>query len=154
METLLIYTIISGGQTGADRAGLDFAMDHQIHCMGWCPAGRKAEDGPIDTKYSLKETPSSKPEQRTEKNIVFADGTIIFYLSNMDQGTLLTRKLCLQYKKPLFVCSLLNKMDLKGILEWIRSNRIKTLNIAGPRESNDKGIYEATYRAMEAIFAS
>ena len=62
-------TIVSGGQTGADRAALDWALAHGVECGGWCPKGRKAEDGPIDPKYPLKETPSVAYIQRTESKI-------------------------------------------------------------------------------------
>jgi hypothetical protein len=73
-----IPKIVSGGQTGADRAALDWALAHGVPCGGWCPKGRKAEDGPIDLKYSLKETPSESYIQRTEWNVRDSDATILF----------------------------------------------------------------------------
>jgi hypothetical protein len=69
-------TIISGGQTGADRAALDWALEHDVPCGGWCPKGRNAEDGPIDPKYPLKETPSASYIQRTEWNVRDSEATI------------------------------------------------------------------------------
>lgn len=73
-----LIKIVSGGQTGADRAALDWALAHGVPCGGWCPKGRKAEDGPIDLKYPLKETPSSSYIQRTEWNVRDSDATVVF----------------------------------------------------------------------------
>lgn len=70
--------IVSGGQTGVDRAGLDFAIALGIPHGGWCPKGRKAEDGPIDNRYQLQETPRADYLQRTEWNVRDNDGTVIF----------------------------------------------------------------------------
>ena len=74
----MIEKIISGGQTGADCAALDFAIEHGIPHGGWCPGGRLAEDGPIDARYQLKETPSANYTQRTEWNVRDSDGTVVF----------------------------------------------------------------------------
>jgi hypothetical protein len=73
-----IPKIVSGGQTGADRAALDWALAHDVECGGWCPKGRKAEDGPIDPKYPLKETPSAAYVQRTEWNVRDSGATVLF----------------------------------------------------------------------------
>jgi hypothetical protein len=73
-----LITIVSGGQSGADRAALDWALEHSVECGGWCPKGRKAEDGPIDPKYPLKETPSASYLQRTERNVRDSDATVLF----------------------------------------------------------------------------
>ncbi len=73
-----LITVVSGGQTGADRAALDWALTHGVECGGWCPKGRKAEDRPIDLKYPLKETPSESYIQRTEWNVRDSDATILF----------------------------------------------------------------------------
>ncbi|MCD6446738.1 MAG: putative molybdenum carrier protein, partial [Candidatus Marinimicrobia bacterium] len=82
--------IISGGQTGADRAGLDAAMELNIPVGGWCPKGRKSEDGPIDNKYPLQETTSGDYRVRTERNVKESDGTLIFTLGKPTGGTALT----------------------------------------------------------------
>ena len=71
--------IVSGGQTGADRAALDWALHHDVECGGWCPKGRKAEDGTIDPKYPLKETPSVAYIQRTEWNVRDSDATVLVF---------------------------------------------------------------------------
>ena len=79
-------TIVSGGQTGADRAALDWALKHNVPCGGWCPKGRKAEDGPIDSKYPLQETPSSSYLQRTEWNVRDSDATVLFSIQPILSG--------------------------------------------------------------------
>ena len=78
---MMIEKIISGGQTGADRAALDWAIWRNIPHAGWCPKGRKALDGPLDYRYNLEETPSGNYLQRTEWNARDSDGTVIFTLS-------------------------------------------------------------------------
>src|ERR1700757_5544377 len=78
--------IVSGGQTGADRAASDWALAHNLSCGGWCPTGRKAEDGPIDQKYPLKETPSASYIQRTEWNVRGSDVTVLFSVNPVLTG--------------------------------------------------------------------
>lgn len=77
-----IPKLVSGGQTGADRAALDWALSHKLPCGGWCPKGRKAEDGAIEAKYPLKESPSASYLQRTEWNVRDSDGTVLFSLAS------------------------------------------------------------------------
>ena len=74
-------TILSGGQTGADRAALDFAIEYGLPHGGWCPRGRLAEDGPIDERYELTETPSHRYAQRTEWNVRDSDATVVFSIA-------------------------------------------------------------------------
>ncbi len=93
--------IISGGQTGVDRAALDFAIKYNIECGGWCPKGRKAEDGEISLKYPLTETNSTDYPKRTKLNIQDSHATLILYLDKFDPGTALTLKLCKEHNKPL-----------------------------------------------------
>lgn len=100
-----ITKIISGGQTGVDRAGLDFAMKHKISIGGWCPRGRRAEDGVIPSKYTLTEHFLSSYPPRTIKNIQSSDGTLILYYDNMEGGTLLTYKKAQQLANQYFVSS-------------------------------------------------
>src|SRR5215217_2323846 len=84
--------IVSGGQTGVDRAALDVALELGIECGGWCPAGRQAEDGPIDARYPLRETPSADPAQRTEWNVRDSDATLLLTTGAASPGTELTRE--------------------------------------------------------------
>jgi hypothetical protein len=99
--------IVSGGQTGADRAALDWALAHGVPCGGWCPKGRKAEDGPIDPKYPLKETPSSSYLQRTEWNVRDSDATVLFSTeSDLTGGSKRTMEFARKHKKPrLHLCA-------------------------------------------------
>lgn len=144
--------IISGGQTGVDRASLDFAFNNGIDCGGWCPMGRKAEDGKISEKYPLIETKTSKYSERTKLNVQNSDGTLIFFDKILDKGSILTANLANKYCKPLFSYDFSENIDNREITSWLNSNKIKTLNIAGPRESNSIGIYLKTYKLLSEIF--
>lgn len=96
-----VQQIISGGQTGADRAALDWAIKHNIPHSGWCPKGRLAEDGVIEPKYILKETSSSVYEERTELNVRDSDATVIFTIApRLIKGSLWTLSCAKKYKKP------------------------------------------------------
>ena len=99
--------IVSGGQTGADRAALDWALKHNVPCGGWCPKGRKAEDGPIDSKYPLKETPSASYLQRTEWNVRDSDATVLFSIQpTLSGGSKRTMEFAMAHKKPnLHLCA-------------------------------------------------
>ena len=145
-------TIISGGQTGVDRAALDFALNHNISCGGWCPKGRKADDGVIPARYSLKEVGSVNYPVRTRQNIIQSDGTLIMYDNKFDPGTGLTLQLCKKLDKPIKVIRLRDDSSSVDLLRWINKNGIKILNIAGPRESSEPGIYKKTYSFLVKIF--
>lgn len=143
--------IISGGQTGVDRAALDFALKNNIECGGWCPKGRKAEDGKISLTYPLIETGSSNYTVRTEMNIDDSEATLILYLDKFDPGTTLTRKLCKELKKPFWIQKLDKQIDLKEFKPWLSKNKVQTLNFAGPRESFANGIYESTMKFLGSL---
>jgi len=143
MDIHYLKKIISGGQTGIDRAALDFAIRFKIDCGGWCPKGRKAEDGRIDSFYPLSETIESAYPARTRKNIEQGDGTLILYRNKFDAGTGLTLSLCKSLQKPYLVINLLKGRQNDQLTNWIQNEEIATLNIAGPRESSDPGIYQA-----------
>jgi hypothetical protein len=97
----MLQKIISGGQTGADRAALDFAIEYNIPHGGWCPRGRKAEDGPLTAKYLLAETPSSSYPQRTEWNVRDSDGSVIFSIASvLTGGSKKTIDFAIKHKKP------------------------------------------------------
>ena len=141
----MIKKIICGGQTGVDRAALDFALENGIDCGGWCPRGRKAEDGVIPEHYPLEETEKDIFEERTEKNVVESDGTLI--LSNgftLRGGTLYTYGMLRKHDKPVLVLNLNDNFEINfaAFTEWINKNNIETLNISGNRESENPGIYE------------
>jgi hypothetical protein len=148
-------TIISGGQSGVDRAALDFALENGIHCEGWCPLGRLAEDGIISNKYPLKQTATSKYEDRTRLNIEDSDGILILYKNEIDEGTLLVHKIAQEINKHVLtiklpVDKLFNEEYLSG---WITHNHISKLNIVGPRESSSNGVYKATYNFLKKLLS-
>ena len=139
-----LLKIVSGGQTGADRAALDWALANGLPCGGWCPLGRLAEDGLIDARYPLRETPEPSPAQRTEWNVRDSDGTLIVSLAKrLIGGTRLTEDLTMRLAKPHLV---LAKEDgelpaqAAALRQFIAANNITVLNIAGPRASGDPGI--------------
>ena len=149
-----ISKVISGGQTGVDRAALDVAIGLGIPCGGWCPQDRKAEDGTIDNRYPLCETPSQTYAQRTEWNVRDADATLILYHRPLSGGTLLTKELALGMRKPCFLAELADDEVVSSIVDWINSEQIRVLNVAGPRESGHPGIYEKASAILKQVFTS
>jgi hypothetical protein len=127
--------IVSGGQTGVDRAALDVAIVIGLPHGGWCPKGRRCEDGRIDPKYQLVEMPTADYSARTLQNVVDSDGTLLLYKDRLAGGTALTDRLARQHGKPLYKVKLNRPLDRKKIVNWLKSNRIRVLNIAGPRGS-------------------
>ena len=148
----MIKKIISGGQTGVDRAALDVALALKIPCGGWCPNGRLAEDGPLDPKYPLKETPDSTYSQRTKWNVRDSDGTLILYRNDLSGGTSLTVKLATQYRKPHLILDLSQHPSPTTFLRWSQKNPIEILNVAGPRESGALGIHNQASIFLRTAF--
>lgn len=138
-----VLMIISGGQTGVDRAALDFAIAHQIPHAGWCPAGRRAADGVLDARYQLMETESNGYRQRTKRNVLEADASLIIYRDRLEGGSLLTRDLATGHGKPLLLCDLHAPTEelLAAWQDWLVGHAIAILNIAGPSEARNPGIY-------------
>ncbi len=146
--------IISGGQTGVDRAALDFALENEIDCFGWCPKGRKAEDGIIPSLYPLKETETSRYEKRTLKNVDESQGLLVFVDNKPDKGTILAIDYAEKQNKPIYVIHLsMNVEDQEtGILDFLDDQNVTTVNIVGPRESNCPGIYQKTKDFLVELF--
>jgi len=130
---------------------LDAAINNNIAYGGWCPHGRLAEDGAIDDRYKLTETESSDYTQRTEWNVRDTDATLILNTGPLQGGTALTAKLAKLQNKPILIVNLDAKPDKTVIVEWITNNDIRTLNIAGPRETKRPGIYEKTCQLLEDL---
>ena len=145
--------IVSGGQTGADRAALDWALKHNVPCGGWCPKGRKAEDGPIDPKYPLKETPSASYLQRTEWNVRDSDATVLFSIeSALTGGSKKTVEFARKHEKPNLHLSAEDNAAAEKLKAFTEEHRVKILNVAGPRASNEPGVGEFVMRTLEAAF--
>jgi hypothetical protein len=144
----MIDRIVSGGQTGADRAALDFALAHGIRVGGWVPRGRLAEDGRIPERYpDLVETESADPAVRTARNVRDSDATLILSHGPLDGGSLLTLQEAIRAGKPVL------HLDLDPVIpaaaagrlrSWLGALRPNILNVAGPRASRDPRIYAAT----------
>jgi hypothetical protein len=135
-----ILKVISGGQTGVDRAALDVALELGIPCGGWCPRGRRAEDGSIAPRYPLSETPSSAYPERTARNIRDSDGTLVLTRGAPDGGTALTVKLAHRYRRPLLSIDLEQFPSPDQVATWAERQGVEVLNVAGPRESSCPGI--------------
>jgi hypothetical protein len=132
--------IISGGQTGVDRAALDAAIELGIPHGGWCPRGRLAEDGPISDQCRLTETDSADYPARTERNVVESDATLILCRGRVAGGTELTLRLAEQHRRPRLVVDLDRAVDPVQVREWLDREQVAVLNVAGPRESQSPGI--------------
>jgi len=133
--------IVSGGQTGVDRAALDTAIRFNISCGGWVPKGRRAEDGPIPSIYPVTETASSAYDVRTRKNIEDSDATLILTRGEPSGGTKLTLEIARESGRPYHIVDLTRTHSPLAALRWLEAKKPNTLNVAGPRESGAGGIH-------------
>lgn len=151
--SLALKRVISGGQTGVDRAGLDAAMAVGLPVNGCCPKGRRAEDGRIPDIYPLRELNQEQYHFRTELNVVDSDGTLIINKGAMTQGTRKTYECVVKHDRPCLVVRLEKPLAVEQVVGWIEENQITTLNIAGPRESKfPEGIYREALEYLEDLF--
>ena len=149
----MLKKIISGGQTGADVAGLDVAIKHGIPHGGAIPKGRLTEAGTLPEKYNLQEMPTKSYTRRTEKNVVDSDGTVIFTHGKLTGGSLLTQKKAIQrHDKPVLHLDM-DKVSVEEAVDllmgFIRENGVEILNVAGTRGSKDPEIYGKTFGVLE-----
>ncbi len=167
----MIYTgperIVSGGQTGADRGGLDAAIELGLDHGGWCPAGRRAEDGYIPYCYSLRETKLADYKQRTRLNVLDGCATLIFSKgTKLSGGTALTRRICSELGKPYTVVNVEEAMlhgmpgnvgfarAVKHAQYWLfTARKPRVLNVAGSRESKVPGIQEIARRILVEVLS-
>ncbi|MEZ5286754.1 MAG: putative molybdenum carrier protein [Vicinamibacterales bacterium] len=147
--------VVSGGQTGADRAALDAARARGIPTGGWVPRGRLAEDGPIPASYTgLVETVSDAPEERTALNVRDSDGTLIVSHGPLEGGTALTRATADGLGRPSLHVDLSERSQAEAVVQvrdWIDACNIARLNVAGPRASEDPDVYDATFALLSAV---
>ena len=149
----IVERIVSGGQSGVDRAALDVALALCYACGSWCPKGRRAEDGPIDDRYPLIETNSDRYIQRTRWNVRDFDGTLILLRGQAEGGTLKTIEFATRQRRPLCIIDLDTAPQPRRARRWIEENAISTLNAAGPRESKSPGIYADASRFLRRLLA-
>ena len=147
----MIEKVVSGGQTGVDRAALDAAMELGIACGGWCPAGRHADDGVIPERYPLQETADMDHTVRTENNVRDSDGTLMFYHGALQGGTAYAVLMARHLRRPVMAINMDEPFDADAVAAWIRQNRIGVLHIGGQRESSSPGIYEAAHRCVTEV---
>jgi hypothetical protein len=147
-----VLKVVSGGQTGVDRAALDAARAIGLPCGGWCPRGRRAEDGAIDVGYPLAETPSAAYAQRTEWNVRDSDATLVLTRGRARGGTALTIRLARRHGKALLVVDLSHDPSPEEAARWIAVHRVGVLNVAGPRESQRPGIGLDARAYLERVF--
>ena len=153
----MLNKIISGGQTGVDRAALDAALDNNFPCGGFCPKGRRAEDGIIEAKYPLQEHTSENYLQRTLENVKLSDATLIIYKRELKGGTALTERFCRDYSRPYILVDALKNDEheaAKIVLAFVEQNNIKVLNLAGPRKSQWQYGYNFSYRCLELLLSN
>ena len=152
----LCERIVSGGQTGADRGALDFAIKHGYIHGGWAPHGRLAEDGVIPAKYQLMEIAEGGYRQRTRRNVADSDATLIVNIGELDGGTLATQVFAEKSGKPCLVVQAdpgISEGMVDSVLAWLRQHDVKILNVAGPRESKRPGICRLTGELLTAVDA-
>jgi hypothetical protein len=151
---ILLEKIISGGQTGVDRAALDAAMELGIPCGGWCPQGRRAEDGRIPDHYPLQEASSQDYPLRTRLNVEDSDGTLILSQGTPKGGTALTLKLARKLNKPFLLVDLARPADPSSVRLWVQKNHVRILNVAGPREGESAGVFEKASAFLLEVLTS
>lgn len=150
----MIEKIVSGGQTGADQAGLDVAIELGIPHGGWVPKGRKTEAGRLPDHYRVKEISSVSYPQRTLMNIIDSDGTLIVSHGKLSGGSALTKALAAKHRRP---CLHINLDDLAlpdaaaAITNWLDAREIRVLNVAGSRASEDPAVYEETKQLLKLV---
>ncbi|BBB32982.1 conserved hypothetical protein [Thermotomaculum hydrothermale] len=153
----MLKRIVSGGQTGVDRAAVDVAIDCNFSYGGYIPQGRLAEDGKIPLTYSeFKELDSKDYSARTKKNIEHSDGTVIIHNGKMGNGTRLTIDYAEKTGKPILIIDL-SKTDIQNakllLKRFVEQNSIEVLSVAGPRQSISPEIYNLTYNLIKSFLS-
>lgn len=148
-------TLISGGQTGVDRAALDEALEAGVDVDGWCPHGRRAEDGAISKRYPLQETPSDAYAQRTEWNVRDSDATLIITPVPPGGGTQWTADCAAKWQRPLWIASVRAPetvaLHVPRLVNWLGTHDIQRLNVAGPRTSEAADAYAISAALTRAL---
>ncbi len=149
----VITKLVSGGQTGADRAALDFALARHRPHGGWCPRGRRAEDGVIPGCYNLRETPDDDHAQRTEWNVRDSDGTVIFSLAaELTGGSAYTADCARRLGRPWLHLTPAVPQPARRLREFVAAHTLATLNVAGPRASEEPAVGVFVRRVLAEAF--
>ena len=156
MDAISAFTlkIISGGQTGIDRAALDAALEHGVSVGGWCPEGRLAENGIIPVNYPLMELVGGGYDDRTKRNVLESDGTVIIYFDILEGGTKITFDYCVSLSKPHLLFDGLKIEEAKvaqDIATFVRAHDVHVLNFAGPRASKEPRGYAYAHSMMSGF---
>ena len=148
-----IPRIVSGGRTGADRAALNWVLHHGLPCGGWCPKGRKAEDGFINQSYPLKESSSAAHLERTEWNVRDSDATVLFSINSvLTGGSKKTAEFARKHNKPCLHIHA-GMSDAPEILRtFLDENVILVLNVAGPRASKEPNVAQFVIATLDRVF--
>ena len=155
MKQTVLKKIITGGQAGVDRGALDAALESGFPCGGWCPEGRKAEDGKIPGQYPVQELKGAGYKERTLKNVMESDGTVIIYFDFPSGGTEATILFCIREKTPYLLIDgneMSSSRASERLIEFIEINHIAILNVAGPRASQNAAAYEYTKNTLNRFF--
>jgi len=154
VATVKQFKIISGGQTGVDRAALDVATRRGVNCGGWCPAGRLDEFGKIPDQYPVQELPGGGFTERTLQNVKYSDGTVVLYPGELRGGTEQTVRFCVELERPgqAIDASKISAEDAAKLMaEFVRENKIGILNVAGPLQSDWPEGYDYAFRALDTF---
>lgn len=150
----MLTRIVSGGQTGVDRAALDTALALGLSCGGWCPKGRRAEDGAIPARYPLTETESPGYPVRTRRNVRDSDATLVLNVGPLEGGTQYTANVAAELKRPCLVVQLETPPPIERVHEWLERHAVAVLNVAGPREGKRPGAYRLARAFLERLLGS
>ena len=158
-----ISQIITSGETGVGRAAIDTAITLSIPYGGWCPHGGKACDmdeppGLLFHYSALQATPTSSPQQRTEWNVRDSDATLVLYGPSgigCSATTVRTQEHAQNYCRPAIVLSVGDYTSIYHVNDWILSLPAHiSLNIAGPSEIEEPGMYSASRYFIEELLIS
>ena len=145
--------VVSGGQTGVDQGALAAALGTGTACGGWCPEGRRSEEGPIPAMYPVAELPGAGYRERTLRNVLDSDGTAIIHDGELEGGTRLTWVLCEQHGRPsVFIdaSAMSRHQAVEALFEFVTGNSLGVLNFAGPRASKWPGAFEYAMAVVTA----
>lgn len=150
---LVPMKIVSGGQTGVDRAALDVALELGLACGGWCPQGRRADDAVIPPHYPLEETPSAEYQERTEWNVRDSDATLVLTIGKPTGGTALTISFVRKLHRPCLLIDLSLPVSPQAVYDWIDGTQVRVLNVAGPRASKQPEVYGLATSLLRKVLA-